>query len=1044
MGGTWVPHAGGSALGAGLAPLGDIRVPARCGAVCDASSGAEVHIWAQSRVLEAGAPLLGDNPTDSGSPGAVGPALPAQGVRLSRMVPVGVLGLLLCLRLCGGERWGAGQGPPHAGAGLSALLAAGTGELRLVGGGGRCAGRVEVKHEGEWGSVCNYDFDWEAGWATVVCRQLGCGTVAKASVYAPFGQGTGRWLHMFCQGTEAALPDCRHFGWGQHYCGHNRDVGVICTDAVELRLAAGRGPCAGRVEVKLQGRWSAVGDTSWDMDDAEVVCQHLGCGSAARAEPAATTFGNGDGPISLAVVNCRGDETSLWDCEIRGWGPYAAIHDFDTAVVCQGFARLLGGDGACAGRLEVRRGRAWVGVCQDGVDTRAAEVVCRELGCGTALAVTGQFGAGTGPLWDGGFECNGTELLLSACTRRSPRGQGCASHAGIICSRKHWGHWGGSPHRRVPPNTLSAAAYTGFRLVNSSSGCAGRVEAEVGGTWGSVCATGWDLHDAHVLCHHLGCGHAVTVPPAGSFGAGAGLLWPDTFGCQGSEQHPGECPVVVLGEPPCPPGHAAAVSCSGIAEPLRLVEGESRCDGRLEVATSPGAWARVLAGLWDAQGASAVCRQLGCGVPEKVHTVPALGTAVLPCVGTEENVTQCNVSGTATTPTSSPEEVAIICSGSRQLRLSGGPGRCAGRVEVYVDSTWTTVCQDTWDLPDATVACRQLGCGTALAVPGSDRFGAGTGPLWPGVGGCTGSEDSLWECPAVAQRGCRRGGGAGTVCSGQLSLRLVGGSGRCRGHLELLRNGTWGRVCASGTSLATATAVCRQLGCGDGGSLVAFPAQVPAPAWLAWVGCEEGTRWLWRCPSAPWHLQPCGRGGDTYIACDEDGDSDGDGVTGSCTQAAALGTVPMALCGVLGTLLCLALAVPVYRAWARHRGTSRAADAVSDAIYEELDYTMAPEYQEVPGHSGSPSEGLRTKLRYHSGDGTEQRDPEAAPGSLDGYDDAMAVLEETPAPGTGDITEGVARRSCNPPAGARRDPPAQPPWDTGYDDVGVSTPRMSP
>lgn len=84
------------------------------------------------------------------------------------------------------------------------------------------------------------------------------------------------------------------------------------------------------------------------------------------------------------------------------------------------------------------------------------------------------------------------------------------------------------------------------------------------GTWGSLCATGWDLPNAHVLCHHLGCGAAATVPPGGFFGWGDGPLWWDTFSCDGSEQHPGECPVVVLGEPACPPGHTAAVSCSGL------------------------------------------------------------------------------------------------------------------------------------------------------------------------------------------------------------------------------------------------------------------------------------------------------------------------------------------------------------------------------------------------------------------------------------------------------------------------------------------------
>ncbi|XP_075019625.1 scavenger receptor cysteine-rich type 1 protein M130-like [Calonectris borealis] len=925
------------------------------------------------------------------------------------MVPVGALGLLLCVQLCGG-----------------------TGELRLVDGGGRCAGRVEVKHDGEWGSVCVYDFDWATRWGTVVCRQLGCGPLARASPYAPFGQGTGRiWLHpIFCQGNEAMLWDCPHFGWGQHFCDHERDVGVTCAEAVELRLVAGGGPCAGRVEVKLRGRWGSVADDYWSMEDAEVVCQQLGCGSAAGAYVAGTRFGKGDGPISLALVNCRGDEAALWDCEVRGWGPYVGPHEYDTAVVCQGFARLVGGDSACAGRLEVRQGRAWVGVCEDHVDIKAAQVVCRELGCGAALAVpgSGRFEAGTGPLWEGGFECSGTEPLLATCARRPPRDQGCAGQASIICS-----------------------PYTGFRLVDNSSGCAGRVEVEAGGTWGSLCATGWDLPDAHVLCHHLGCGPAAAVPPGGSFGGGDGPLRRDAFGCGGSERHPGECPTAVLGEPACPPGHAAAVNCSGIAEPLRLVEGESRCDGRLEVAASPGAWARVPAGLWDARGASMVCRQLGCGVPEKIYAVPGAGTTglqALRCAGTEENLAQCNVSGTAAAPTGSPEEAAIVCSGSRRVRLVGGPGRCAGRVEVYVNGTWGTVCQETWDLPDATVVCRQLGCGTALAAPRSARFGPGTGPLWPDAGGCTGTEASLWDCRSSAQHGCRRGGGAGAVCSEQLSLRLAGGSSRCSGHLEVLYNGTWGRVCANGTSPATATAACWQLGCGATGMLVAAPAQDPAPAWLAWVGCEEGARSLWRCPSAPWRLQACSPGGDAHVACDEDSDgtsgtptpSPGShcpegatctGVPSSTAPAAAVGTVPVptVLCVVLGTLLCLALgalAVQACRARARRRGPGRAADAISDAVYEELEYTLTPEYQEVPSRSGSPSEGSETKLPYYTGDSMEESDPKAAPdspaqhGPPDGYDDAAAMPEESPAPTT-------------------RDPPAQPPGDTGYDDVDDST-----
>ncbi|NXI50256.1 SRCRM protein, partial [Chloroceryle aenea] len=80
---------------------------------------------------------------------------------------------------------------------------------------------------------------------------------------------------------------------------------------------------------------------------------------------------------------------------------------------------------------------------------------------------------------------------------------------------------------------------------------------------------------------------------------------------------------------------------------------QSRCDGRLEVTVSHDTWTRVAAGLWDAQGARAVCQQLRCGVPVEVYAVPGSGTVGLQCDGSEETLSQCNVSGTATVPTGS-------------------------------------------------------------------------------------------------------------------------------------------------------------------------------------------------------------------------------------------------------------------------------------------------------------------------------------------------------------------------------------------------------
>ncbi|NWT75297.1 SRCRM protein, partial [Prunella himalayana] len=68
-----------------------------------------------------------------------------------------------------------------------------------------------------------------------------------------------------------------------------------------------------------------------------------------------------------------------------------------------------------------------------------------------------------------------------------------------------------------------------------------------------------------------------------------------------------ECPVAVLGKPPCAPGNAAAVHCSGTVESLRLVMGETRCDGFVELAVSTGAWRRVPGELSLLRNFSNVC-----------------------------------------------------------------------------------------------------------------------------------------------------------------------------------------------------------------------------------------------------------------------------------------------------------------------------------------------------------------------------------------------------------------------------------------------------
>lgn len=84
------------------------------------------------------------------------------------------------------------------------------------------------------------------------------------------------------------------------------------------------------------------------------------------------------------------------------------------------------------------------------------------------------------------------------------------------------------------------------------------------------------------------------------------------------------------------------------------------------------------------------------------------------CSGTESNLLECT-SSSQTTSCQHSDDAGVRCNTAicqdGDIRLVNNPaGRNnSGRVEVCVQETWGTVCDDNWSQLDANVACRQLG-----------------------------------------------------------------------------------------------------------------------------------------------------------------------------------------------------------------------------------------------------------------------------------------------------------------------------------------------
>ncbi|KAM5141243.1 neurotrypsin-like [Mantella aurantiaca] len=432
-----------------------------------------------------------------------------------------------------------------------------------------------------------------------------------------------------------------------------------------------------------------------------------------------------------------------------------------------GAIRLLGDHLTKSGGVQLYLNGVWGTICADHWTDWDASVVCRQLGIseiGTGRKISDS-GLWITPVHLKSANCRGDENALLHCSYS--QGKDCRHRlvAAVTCS---------------PPEGLKPP----LRLVGGKDHFEGRVEVFFNGRWGTICDDRWDDKDAEVICRQLGFRGKPKSWVWAHYGPGSGPILLDEVECLGNETSLDLCRKNEWEHHNCDHIEDAGVSCNPYVDgALRLTGGKTAGEGRLEVFYK-GDWGTVCDDGWTELNAQVVCRQLGYSGPSSLASRLEFGAIEglillddVSCTGKERGLVDCTRSSWGQHDCSHSEDVGVQCSNDTNdiveilptgppVRLMDGESTKEGRVEIFLNGEWGSVCDDGWTDKDAVVVCRQLGHRGPAKARTMAYFGEGQGPIHLDNVECNGTEKTLAECRKQDSgiHNCWHSEDAGVIC----------------------------------------------------------------------------------------------------------------------------------------------------------------------------------------------------------------------------------------------------------------------------------------
>ncbi|XP_060561518.1 scavenger receptor cysteine-rich type 1 protein M130-like [Ruditapes philippinarum] len=573
-------------------------------------------------------------------------------------------------------------------------------EVRLVDGYGKFSGRVEIKVDGVWGTICDNAFDMND--AKVICKSLNL-TATSFFTGAHYGLGKGPVFaqRFHCYGHESHLRGC---GFDPNtFCSHSRDIGVICTECGEIdikngiiesissngsvlttscvtdyqtnmhtsicqtngtwsnditcatigyplnitdiRLVNGIGLTDGIVELKVNGTWGQICRNNFNSIDAKVICKMLGFNYWLYDSSSKIT----SNPYHLDKLECIGTEDHINEClyDVR----QTCSSSYPTVVECKypyniTDVRLVGGTGPYDGRVEVKINDGWGTVCSRYIGSYDADTLCKsmDLKLTSYFSYSSVYGQGTGAIYIGDMGCSATKTHVNQCSFVPPRRRYC-SHSrdmSLVCT----------------PCGKPTIQYGSFSSFN-------------GTVLTAKCDVGYQPETITFDCHENG-------------------TWLQTDKCSSKYSYPLEI------------------------RDLKLVNSYGHHEGRVEIQVD-GIWGTICSNNFTITEANVICHMLGLEASHINTDTWGDGPVFitnLQCNGNESQINNCsyNVDNNCLYT----QSAGVHCTGYQLnvtgWRLAGTNGPYHGRVELEVNGTWGTICS-SWFYNDnlGTVICNMFG-----------------------------------------------------------------------------------------------------------------------------------------------------------------------------------------------------------------------------------------------------------------------------------------------------------------------------------------------